>query len=151
MPEDLPVLMGRDAAAEALDRLDIVGHAAHAIDPDPTTTFGRVATLEASLYMRNQLLRDTDWASMAHSLEARTPLVSAALLRQIAPLLLARGARCKQYFAASPEPPLPQWLRERKKTGFSVPLKEWMDLAPDGTSTRMRSWARVVAEAFALP
>ncbi|MEK6372474.1 MAG: asparagine synthase (glutamine-hydrolyzing) [Acidobacteriota bacterium] len=150
MPDDLPMLMGRDAAAEALERFDVLAHAAHAIEPDPETTFGRVATLEASLYMRNQLLRDTDWASMAHSLEVRTPLVTAALLRQIAPLLLARGARCKQYFAASPEPPLPEWLRKRKKTGFSVPLKEWMELAPDGTSTRMRSWARVVAEAFAL-
>jgi asparagine synthase (glutamine-hydrolysing) len=150
MPDDLPMLMGRDAAAEALERFDVLGYAAHAIDPDPETTFGRVATLEASLYMRNQLLRDTDWASMAHSLEVRTPLVTAALLRQIAPLLLARGARCKQYFAASPEPPLPEWLRARKKTGFSVPISQWMNLEPDGTSTRMRSWAKVVAENFGL-
>jgi len=150
MPDDLPALMGRDAAAEAAERFDVLGHAAHALDPDPDTTFGRVAALEASLYMRNQLLRDTDWASMAHSLEVRTPLVAAALLRQIAPLLLARGERCKQYFAASPEPPLPAWLRTRMKTGFSVPLKEWMALEPDGTTTRMRSWARIVAERFAI-
>ena len=32
--------------------------------------------------MRNQLLRDTDWASMAHSLEVRVPLVDAVLLEK---------------------------------------------------------------------
>jgi asparagine synthase (glutamine-hydrolysing) len=148
MPDELPALMGPDAAEEGLRRLDVIDYIASKMDPDPQTTFGRVATLESSLYMRNQLLRDTDWASMAHSLEVRTPLVDAPLLRQVAPLLLLRGEKCKQYFAASPRPPLPQWLRERPKTGFSVPLPSWMELPPDGTSTRMRSWARVVAEAF---
>jgi asparagine synthase (glutamine-hydrolysing) len=96
--------------------------------------------------MRNQLLRDTDWASMAHSLEVRTPLVDATLLRQIAPLLLVEKDRCKRHFANSPRNPLPDWLSERRKTGFTVPLATWMDLAPDGTSTRMRSWARMVLE-----
>jgi len=30
--------------------------------------------------MRNQLLRDADWAGMAHSLEIRVPLVDVELL-----------------------------------------------------------------------
>jgi asparagine synthase (glutamine-hydrolysing) len=150
MPEELPRVMRREDAEEGLRRLPIVEHIARALLPDPRTAFGRVAALEASLYMTNQLLRDTDWASMAHSLEVRTPLVDAALLRQIAPLLLVEGARCKQYFAASPQPPLPSWLRRRKKTGFGIPLAAWMDLPEDGTSTRMRSWAGVVAGEFGL-
>ncbi len=144
MPDELTSLMGRDAA------FDAIAHIASQIQPDPGTTFGRVAALESSLYMRNQLLRDTDWASMAHSLEVRTPLVDASLLRQIAPLLLIKGDQCKQYFANSPRPPLPDWLRVRRKTGFTVPLQSWADLTPDGTSTRMRSWARRVAESFGL-
>jgi asparagine synthase (glutamine-hydrolysing) len=127
---------------------DVVAHINRAFDVDPGTGFGRVATLEASLYMRNQLLRDTDWASMAHSVEVRTPLIGGWLLRQLAPLLLAQGARCKQLFAASPERPLPSVVASRPKTGFQTPLREWLDLAPDGTSTRMRSWARMVLEAF---
>jgi asparagine synthase (glutamine-hydrolysing) len=150
MPKELPSVMRKDAAEEGLRRLNVVEHIGRALDPDPGTPFGRVAALEACLYMRNQLLRDTDWASMAHSLEVRTPLVDAALLRQMAPLLIVEGARCKQYFAASPRPPLPEWLRKRRKTGFSVPLAKWMALPEDGTTTRMRSWARVVAEAWGL-
>jgi asparagine synthase (glutamine-hydrolysing) len=146
LPDDLPPLMGADAAEEGLRSLSIIEHIAAAIEPDPASPFGRVSALEASLYMRNQLLRDTDWASMAHSLEVRTPLVDATLLRQIAPLLLVEKARCKQHFANSPRNPLPDWLSARRKTGFTVPLAEWMNLPPDGTTTRMRSWARVVME-----
>jgi hypothetical protein len=39
---------------------------------------------------------------------------------------------------------LPEWLRNRPKTGFFVPMPDWMDLPDDGTTTRMRSWARFV-------
>jgi asparagine synthase (glutamine-hydrolysing) len=146
LPDDLAALMGEEAARSGLARLRIVERIGAAIDDDPLTNFGRVATLEAALYMRNQLLRDTDWASMAHSLEVRTPLVDSWLLRQIAPLAVVEGSRCKQYFAMASRPPLPEWLRHRPKSGFSVPLAQWLDLAPDGTSTRMRSWAKLVYE-----
>jgi len=144
MPWELP--MSADAAEEGLKRLNYLEHAQQVLDPDPLSNFGRVATLEAALYMRNQLLRDTDWASMAHSLEVRTPLVDAWLLRQLAPLLTKETSASKQYFADSPRPPLPEYLRNRPKTGFVVPLTAWAGLEPDGTGTRMRSWARRVME-----
>jgi asparagine synthase (glutamine-hydrolysing) len=145
LPHELPSILGADTAREGLARLRLLELIGRAMEPDPETPFGRVAALESSLYMRNQLLRDTDWASMAHSVEVRTPFVDAALLRQIAPLLLDNGRACKQMLASR----LPEWLRNRPKTGFFVPMKEWMDLPPDGTSTRMRSWARYVWEANA--
>ena len=44
-----------------------------------------VGLLESTLYLRNQLLRDSDWASMGHSLELRTPLVDAQLLASLGP------------------------------------------------------------------
>jgi asparagine synthase (glutamine-hydrolysing) len=140
MPWELPI--ESDMTEEGLQRIE------RTLMPDPGTDFGRVATLEASLYMRNQLLRDTDWASMAHSLEVRTPLVDAWLLRQLAPLVLHEGSKSKRYFANSPKPPLPDYIRSRSKTGFLVPLTDWAKLEPDGTSTRMRSWAKRVMEAF---
>ncbi|MEA2570906.1 MAG: hypothetical protein QOI24_2907 [Acidobacteriota bacterium] len=146
MPEELPLVLGEEAAREGLERLNIVERIRSVLDVDPGTDFGRIAALESALYMRNQLLRDTDWASMAHSLEVRTPLVDAFLLRQIAPLLVVGGSKSKDHFAASARPPLPDYLRNRRKTGFSVPLKEWLNLPPDGTTTRMRSWARHVFE-----
>jgi len=148
MPSELPNVIGRERAEEGMRRLAIFAHADELLDPDPASDFGRVATLEAALYMRNQLLRDTDWASMAHSLEVRTPLVDAWLLRQLAPLLTNQGSESKEYFADSPRPPLPAYLQDRPKSGFVVPLIKWARLEPDGTSTRMRSWARMVMELY---
>jgi asparagine synthase (glutamine-hydrolysing) len=146
MPDELPPLMGEEAARDGMERLRIIDVIAAVLDPDPLTSFGRVAALEAGLYMRNQLLRDTDWASMAHSLEVRTPLVDAWFLRQIAPLLAVEGRKCKQYFAGAPDPPWPAGRRAQPKLGFSAPLHLWVDLPADGTSTRMRSWAKIVYE-----
>jgi len=143
LPHELPSVLGEDIAREGLEQLSMMQLVEKAMAPDPGTPYARVATLEASLYMRNQLLRDADWASMAHSVEVRTPFVDAALLRQLAPLLLETGRVGKKVLAAC----LPDWLRNRKKTGFFVPMREWADLPPDGTSTRMRSWARMVYDA----
>jgi asparagine synthase (glutamine-hydrolysing) len=148
MPDELPAIVGADVAEEGLRRLSIIEHIARMLAPDPGSAYGRVAALEASLYMRNQLLRDTDWASMAHSVEVRTPLVDASLLRQLAPLILEHGTQCKDDFANSPETPLPESIRTRRKTGFVTPLKDWMELPPDGTSTRIRQWSRIVFEHF---
>ena len=53
-----------------------------------------VGLLESTHYLRNQLLRDSDWASMGHSLELRTPLVDAQLLSTLGPYVggFKRGA-----------------------------------------------------------
>jgi asparagine synthase (glutamine-hydrolysing) len=142
LPDELAAFLGDAVAEEGLARLALMSHIQRVNTPDPETPFGRIATLEASLYMRNQLLRDADWASMAHSVEVRTPLVDFAFLRQTAPVLLESGSESKKVLASV----LPEWLRERRKSGFFVPMKEWLDLPPDGTTTRMRSWARMVFE-----
>ncbi|HVE73175.1 MAG TPA: asparagine synthase (glutamine-hydrolyzing) [Thermoanaerobaculia bacterium] len=140
LPHELPSIIGEEMAREGVEQLSMMKLVEKALVPDPGTPYARVATLEASLYMRNQLLRDADWASMAHSVEVRTPFVDAALLRQLAPLLLETGRVGKNVLAAC----LPDWLRNRPKTGFFVPMREWADLPPDATSTRMRSWAKLV-------
>ena len=81
MPWELESLMDKAVVAEGLRRIPPVEYVSTALEPAPHTAFAKVASLESSIYMRNQLLRDTDWASMAHSLEVRVPLVDAVLLR----------------------------------------------------------------------
>ena len=104
---ELPALVGADIAREGLQRLDMLRRIEEAITPDPGTPYARIVALESSFYLRNQLLRDMDWASMAHSLEVRVPLVDAHLLRKLAPLLVRRKGRGKDILAAAPRPPLP--------------------------------------------
>jgi asparagine synthase (glutamine-hydrolysing) len=94
-----------------------------------------VSALEMQWYMRNQLLRDTDWASMAHSLEVRVPLVDATLLETVARAMVAPGAVMgKGPLARAPKLPLPEAITSRAKTGFSTPVGSWVDSMIAGTS-----------------
>lgn len=145
LANELPDVLGTEIAREGLERLNLMQILERAVTPDPGTPFARVAALESSLYLRNQLLRDMDWASMAHSLEVRVPLVDAHLLRKIAPVLVTRKERGKQILANAPRPPLPEVVRARRKTGFTLPIREW--LQQEGrVEFGKRSWARKVYE-----
>jgi asparagine synthase (glutamine-hydrolysing) len=126
MPWELPDLMGREIATEGLRRLSPLEYIEGAMTPDPNDPYARVAALEASLYMRNQLLRDADWAGMAHSLEIRVPLVDSVLLKSLSPIVVKRERKsAKELIALSPAIPLDLQVRSRMKTGFTVPLQDW--------------------------
>lgn len=150
MPTELEQVLDRDVVRDGLARLAPLKHIARRMNPDPGSGFSRVASLEASLYMRNQLLRDADWASMAHSLEVRLPLVDDRLLRSC-----ARASPIqKDLLASAPERPLPVSVTQRKKTGFTTPVAVWMQehVAPAGMAEPSRAatpwardWARIVS------
>jgi asparagine synthase (glutamine-hydrolysing) len=150
LASELPALLGADLARAGLERLDLLAILEDAITPDPGSPYARVAALESSLYLRNQLLRDMDWASMAHSLEVRVPLVDAHLLRRVAPALVTRRERGKAILANAPRPPLPAAVRTRRKTGFTLPIREW--LREEGqVDFGKRAWARKVYDALFSP
>ena len=143
MPWELPELLEPDllrAGWEELNTLALLNLTAGLLSqrsairdqrPVPNSDFCplnsdrlRVSALEMSWYMRNQLLRDSDWAGLAHSLEIRVPLVDVAVLRTVAPLLASQTPPTKRDMALNPRSPLPAALLARPKTGFSVPVLE---------------------------
>jgi asparagine synthase (glutamine-hydrolysing) len=127
LPWELGGLLDPTIVAQGLEQLLPLAMIEATLDPLPSTPFARVATLESSLYMRNQLLRDTDWASMAHSLEVRVPLVDSTLLDRVAPVTVAAGSRgLKHLLAGAPARPLPATVTARAKTGFTTPIGSWM-------------------------
>jgi asparagine synthase (glutamine-hydrolysing) len=138
MPWELAPLVGAEVARLGLRRLNPIRHLAALLKPKPRTNFSRVATLESSMYMRNQLLRDTDWASMAHSLEVRVPLVDVKLLSQFASITATNGSRSKRLLANSPCVPLPPKVVERHKTGFTTPIQSWLQ-----QDNRIQAWRGV--------
>jgi asparagine synthase (glutamine-hydrolysing) len=86
-----------------------------------------LAQLESMSYLRNQLLRDSDWASMAHSVELRTPFVDFTLLDNLKDVLIFfKDFRNKVLLSNSTSKPLPKSIANRKKTGFAIPVKEWI-------------------------
>ena len=144
LPDELAELLGDELAREGLHRLGILDRIRAAITPDPGTAFSRVAAMETALFMRNQLLRDLDWASMAHSLEVRVPLVDAFLLRQVAPAVFSTSRRNgKAMMARSPKTPLPHAILNRRKTGFTLPIRDWLAAEHYATPKLfgMRPWA----------
>jgi asparagine synthase (glutamine-hydrolysing) len=86
----------------------------------------KITALETSWYMRNQLLRDSDWASMAHSLELRVPFVDIPFWQVVIPLLITSPPVTKKHMALTPQQALPDSILQRKKTGFTVPMREWL-------------------------
>ncbi len=126
MPWELPQVMPGEMAHEGLRRLGPLAFIDAQLNPRPRGAFAKIATLEAAHYMRNQLLRDTDWASMAHSLEVRVPLVDATLLKRVGPLAAGSKQARKRALAISPASPLPRAIVERQKTGFTTPTARWL-------------------------
>src|SRR5207249_5717130 len=108
----------------------------------------KISALEASYYMRNQLLRDTDWASMAHSVEVRVPLVDWRLWETTARLIRSAPSLNKRSMARSPILPPPSELMSRAKTGFQIPTRTWIgDRATRHGQRGLRGWAHYVYEA----
>ena len=126
LPNELTRIIDADLVAEGLRRLQPHRCIQQAIEPAPTGPYAKVAALESSLYMRNQLLRDTDWAGMAHSLEIRVPLVDVWLLRRLAKALVSSNTEDpKKLLASAPGRPLPDAVVHRAKSGFSTPISQW--------------------------
>ena len=151
MPWELNGLLNRDILEAGLPELDTV-NALNATVQGIDSPRLAVSALEAEWYMRNMLLRDSDWTSMAHSLELRTPLVDIDLWRQVAPLLAAQDNITKRDMAKTMAQPLPDEILNRKKTGFQIPLHDWIQggRPPVGRESALRTWARQVHSAYLL-
>jgi asparagine synthase (glutamine-hydrolysing) len=160
MPWEIDQVLDRATVREGLRRLKLLKAIAAELQPRPKRAFSKVATLESTLYMRNQLLRDTDWASMAHGIEIRVPLVDSILLWRTARLLTpGRMPADKTLVAGSPSTALPPVVVNRAKTGFMTPIAAWMARLENGTARALhkrpglsvrgksRRWSLAVANA----
>ena len=115
--------------------------------------WSKVMCLETCQYLRGQLLRDMDWAGMAHSLEIRVPLVDVGLYRLLAPLVVSNTPPTKQDFAHVVTPPLPDEILLRPKTGFGTPMRQWLRAESVNSPVKqrarnLRGWALDVYRQF---
>ncbi|HTZ10862.1 MAG TPA: asparagine synthase C-terminal domain-containing protein, partial [Candidatus Margulisiibacteriota bacterium] len=89
----------------------------------------QVSYLEMTNYMRDILLRDTDFMSMAHSLEVRVPFLDHKLIEFVFSLpgrLKIKGATNKPLLTGSLSLPLPYAILKKRKTGFTLPFNSWL-------------------------
>ncbi len=126
MPWELEHIIDREILKEGLDRLKqtISFESADDIDSD----FGKIVALESKKYMRNQLLRDTDWIGMAHSLEIRVPLVDHILLSSVVGLsATGKIGSKKDILPRTQSIPFSDHIVNRTKTGFTIPIWRWLN------------------------
>ncbi|PYM67443.1 MAG: asparagine synthase (glutamine-hydrolyzing) [Candidatus Rokuibacteriota bacterium] len=133
----LPRLLARDIAAT--------------LDHDPTGLFAphlarggslgfpdRLQYLDLKTYLPGDILTKVDRMSMAHSVEARVPLLDHALVEFVAGIpsrYKLRNGATKHIFKRAIEGLLPPEVLSRGKQGFGVPLTHWFR---DGLHDRLR-------------
>lgn len=142
MPWEISHFLDHEIVEQGLKTLDTERELA-ATTQDLVNDRSKVSALELNWYMRNQLLRDTDWASMAHSIEVRVPLVDVHLLRQLAGAVRGPKPPSKIDMASSLSKPLPDVLLKRPKSGFVVPVRDWLTADQPHTAKLrgLRGWA----------
>ena len=83
---------------------------------------------DVNTYLPDNLLVKVDIASMAHSLEARSPFLDHKLMEFTASLSSSwkiNGLTTKYLLKKALEPYLPKEILYREKQGFGVPLERW--------------------------
>ncbi len=156
LPEELPGILGEDLAVAGLSDSDpvLAAQAAMGSAPEAGDPWVAVHLMESALYMRNQLLRDSDWASMAHSLELRVPFVDIFLRDQMAALRFEpTRSGGKGAIARLCAPELPAAVASRAKTGFNIPIARALADSDSGSvvgGLGARRIALSVLEAFGV-
>jgi asparagine synthase (glutamine-hydrolysing) len=110
-----------------------------------------VGALEISRYLRNQLLRDSDICSMAASVELRTPFVDRRLFDTIAAIPARRRLADGKAILRAAVPELPEWVLNRRKTGFTTPVYEWFKLCWPQEASRLDQDSPVPLQPSARP
>jgi asparagine synthase (glutamine-hydrolysing) len=101
-----------------------------AINHSSLTGLQKIMNLDFDNLLAGDLLVKMDIATMAHSLEGRSPLLSKELLEYVPSLpdkYKIRGSQTKYLLRTLAEKYLPPELINQPKRGFEIPLKKWMD------------------------
>jgi asparagine synthase (glutamine-hydrolysing) len=105
---------------------DVHGHLSAVTGRD---AYDRLSYVYSKLYMGDDILVKVDRASMAHSLEVRSPLLDPGVV-SLATALPTRfkmqGMEMKRVLKHMLKSRLPPGIVERPKKGFGVPIAEWL-------------------------
>lgn len=129
LPHEISAILGAEFSSRGFSMLRNEALNFSSLNDLPIPDYPKISALETNFYMKNQLLRDSDWAGMAHSVEIRTPLVDIELLKSIGPSVLKmkkyNGKKLLSNNALSNEE---MKVLQRKKTGFGLPMQRWFEL-----------------------
>lgn len=122
--------MRRVLSNRRLEAMGLVPPALASTLPSDDDAFNVISRTEVSHYMKHTLLRDADANSMSHSLEVRVPFLDMPLVNQTlswpgavkSPAPGPGKHLLRKAFARE----LPTAVTDRRKTGFTLPVGDWM-------------------------
>ena len=100
------------------------------INKSPISGMQKMLNLDFDHILEANLLVKMDIATMAHSLEGRSPLLCKGLLEYVPAIkdeYKIKGAQTKYILRKLAEKYLPAELINQPKRGFEIPLKKWID------------------------
>ena len=125
---DLETIEALDAAG-VVSREALLSSCRSALDSLPRATLlSRLLYLNVRTYLLDDLLPKMDRMTMAHGLEARSPLLDRALLETAAGLddrLKRRAGRGKIVLKKAVQDLVPSQVLTRRKHGFGLPIGAW--------------------------
>jgi asparagine synthase (glutamine-hydrolysing) len=128
-PSEVRGLVGRERWDERMSHFQPVDYVdERAGIPHDGDLFGWTSRAELATYTANQLLRDTDVMSMAHSLEVRVPLLDERLVEGVLRLPAAiKKGEPKALLLDALGGSIPPGVRSRsRKQGFTFPFAPWL-------------------------
>jgi asparagine synthase (glutamine-hydrolysing) len=115
-------------SAAARDEIGVLASAGFLLGRPPTDGIAGLQQLDMTTYLPGDLLPKSDIASMAHSLELRSPLLDHRVVElglSLPDSLKLRGRVGKQALRRVFADDLPPLVAGRGKAGFGVPLANW--------------------------
>ena len=115
------LLNGRDSAA-AFEKIFA--------EPDNAEQIERLLYLDSKTYLAGDILTKVDRMSMAHSIEARVPLLDQNLIEFVQTIpaqFKLRGQTTKYILKQAMADLIPKEIVNRPKMGFGVPLRKWLN------------------------
>jgi asparagine synthase (glutamine-hydrolysing) len=125
LPFEIEELISKKDFKEGYEELNFINNSYNEIKEIKDTRLA-IMYLEIKYYLCSKLLRDSDWVSMSHSIELRTPFVDWFFFKKMIPLIKSDKNFNKSTVINSFKNNLPKNLDKRKKTGFSIPHNEYL-------------------------
>jgi asparagine synthase (glutamine-hydrolysing) len=88
----------------------------------------RISWFETNVYMQNQLLKDTDYMSMAHGIEVRVPFLDQDVITgalKLPTIQRFNASQPKSLLIKAYQSLLPEAIWNRPKKGFTFPFQHW--------------------------
>ena len=80
----------------------------------------KISYYESNIYMKNQLLRDSDWASMSKSIELRVPFANSEIIDYFSKYI--NNKKTRERILKNTNKQIYNIIKNKPKTGFSIPI-----------------------------